>query len=692
MGAALLLLVTGLVAVQPPAPAAALDAAAFDPGYIISDANFYSSSAMSEQEIQNFLDARIGTCLNGQCLNVLKSDIASRNRLVSDSTGMVRCEAFTGGTGLSAATIIYRAQVACGISAKVILVTLQKEQALVTKNSPSKAALDRAMGFACPDTAPCAVDSLGFANQIYKGTLQLKTYKASRFGKQPGSHYIQWHPNAGCGGTTLDIANHATAALYNYTPYQPNRAALNNLGGSGDGCSSYGNRNFWVFYNNWFGSTTGPLSPIGGINDVIASGGGISVRGWTFDYSTQESIIADVWVNGSWVRSLRADLSRPDVAAAYAGSGENSGFASSIALTAGVKNVCIHGINVGPGQHTLLGCRTVTVVGGADPIGDINGLTASTTGANLRGWAFDSDSTSPIKVGLSVDGEFMASHAADQPRPDVKDAFPLQGSNHGYQIAMALEPGQHEVCVTALNVAAGDDTVLGCEYVTVLAPPPPPPPAPTTGTSLPRGDLNSATASATGVTLRGWAFDADTTAPIYADVWVDGRYAATARADQPRPDVKAAFPAQGDNHGFTVTVPLTAGGHRVCVYGINVGPGTHPVIECRNITIASFNPRGDINSVTAGTGTVNLRGWAFDADTPQPIKVDVWIDGRYSATMSADQARPDVKAAFPAQGTNHGFAASVGATPGSRSVCIYGINVGGGAHTLIGCRQVVVPG
>jgi hypothetical protein len=56
----------------------------------------------------------------------------------------------------------------------------------------------------------------------------------------------------------LFIENSATAALYNYTPYQPNQAALNNLYGTGDGCSAYGNRNFWRIFNDWFGSSQTP--------------------------------------------------------------------------------------------------------------------------------------------------------------------------------------------------------------------------------------------------------------------------------------------------------------------------------------------------------------------------------------------------------------------------------------------------
>jgi hypothetical protein len=51
------------------------------------------------------------------------------------------------------------------------------------------------------------------------------------------------------------IQNQATANLYYYTPYQPNAASLRAGYGEGDGCSTYGNRNFYQYFNDWFGST-----------------------------------------------------------------------------------------------------------------------------------------------------------------------------------------------------------------------------------------------------------------------------------------------------------------------------------------------------------------------------------------------------------------------------------------------------
>ncbi len=257
------LLGASALALAPAPEAEALSGSEFMPGLIIADSLFYDSNAMSESEIQQFLVSK------GSGLAWMTFSVSSRGRSISADTGRLKCDSFTGGT-LSAATIIYRAQRSCGISAKVILVTLQKEQGLITKASPTQSALDRAMGYACPDTAPCAPTTLGFGNQVYSGALQLNTYRASAFGRQPGWHTIQYHPNASCGGSSVLIQNHATAALYNYTPYQPNSAALATLYGTGNGCSSYGNRNFWVYYSTWFGSTLGVSEPFPVIPPAVA--------------------------------------------------------------------------------------------------------------------------------------------------------------------------------------------------------------------------------------------------------------------------------------------------------------------------------------------------------------------------------------------------------------------------------------
>lgn len=219
--AALAALAVAVAAVLPSAAQSAQAAESFDPGNIIADQLFYDGSAMTSAQIQTFLDKKVGTCASSDCINILRASVSSRTQNVSGTTGNVICKAFTGGTNLRISEIIYRAQVACGISAKVILVTLQKEQGLVTSTNPSQWNLDHAMGQACPDTAPCDPAYAGIGVQIISGTTQLKTYKAAKFGRQVGTYAIRYSPDASCGSKTVNVRNYGTAALYNYTPYTP---------------------------------------------------------------------------------------------------------------------------------------------------------------------------------------------------------------------------------------------------------------------------------------------------------------------------------------------------------------------------------------------------------------------------------------------------------------------------------------
>ena len=238
------------------APGARLLAAAsigtFDAGNIISDFNFYNSWAMTESEIQAFLDAK---CTGISCLNKSRFDTPTK------TWSWGTCSTYNGGANETAAAIIYKVQRACSISAKVILVTLQKEQGLVTRTSPSAAILQKAMGYGCPDTSDCDANFYGFFNQVFAAARQLAWYS------NPGGSFttikvgqvnaVRYHPNADCGAGNVLIANKATAALYYYTPYQPNAASLAaGYAASPDACASYGNRNFFNYYRDWFGNPT----------------------------------------------------------------------------------------------------------------------------------------------------------------------------------------------------------------------------------------------------------------------------------------------------------------------------------------------------------------------------------------------------------------------------------------------------
>lgn len=272
----------------------------FKPGYIIDDAIFYNANSMTTAQIQTFLNSKNPNCdYNGTqpASDWGRSDIThaklaeyKRNgtngyakdtgfhappykcltKYTQSTPQMGAASGYCGAIGAgtrTAAQIISVVAKACGINPQVLIVLLEKEQSLVTDDWPLNRQLRNATGFACPDTAPCNPAYEGFFYQVYYAARQFKVYKANpnNYNYRAGrSNNIYWHPDlARCGSSSVYIQNQATAALYIYTPYRPNTAALNNLYGTGDSCSSYGNRNFWRIFTDWFGSTT--IQTIGGI-------------------------------------------------------------------------------------------------------------------------------------------------------------------------------------------------------------------------------------------------------------------------------------------------------------------------------------------------------------------------------------------------------------------------------------------
>ncbi len=283
---------------------------------IIDDGSFTDANSMSVEDIQGFLNSKIGTCdiwgtgkaveynYNGTraayaasqgwagppytCLNkyyeVPKTapggDLPANNYSSPDNIPA---------GAKSAAWIIKYAAVRYNISPKVLLVKIATESAgpLTADNWPLFSQYRYAMGSHCPDSGPggsanCDTNYAGFSIQIYTAAELMRSYLdgmdqswwpykrpgggvdraissgtkdvcSNRYGTQ-NSNCVGWNVvQRGCGGTVLNIENKATAALYTYTPYQPNAAALNNMYSTGDNCSAYGNRNFWRVFVDWFG-------------------------------------------------------------------------------------------------------------------------------------------------------------------------------------------------------------------------------------------------------------------------------------------------------------------------------------------------------------------------------------------------------------------------------------------------------
>lgn len=102
------------------------------------------------------------------------------------------------------------------------------------------------------------------------------------------------------------------------------------------------------------------------------------------------------------------------------------------------------------------------------------------------------------------------------------------------------------------------------------------------------------------------------------------------------------------------------------------------------------------NFLTGRFDRLSIQGWAIDPDSTGPVTVRVYTGPIWPAplvaTVVADKPRPDVGAAYPPYGNNHGFSTLV-PWPGSSSatVCLTGVNISTGQDREIGCKTVAVP-
>lgn len=183
----------------------------FDPGFIISDADLYRTGTMTVEQIQAFLDEHYG---------VLKTHVEA------DIDGHIK----------TAAMIIHDAAERHSVNPQALIVLLQKEQGLITDDTPKETQLHWATGYAvcddCDVNHPFVQRFKGFAKQVDS---------AAEFMLEVPKRLEDFHFNFGetytINGEEVYIQNAATAMMYNYTPH------------------IQGNRIFYQLWNSWFASS-----------------------------------------------------------------------------------------------------------------------------------------------------------------------------------------------------------------------------------------------------------------------------------------------------------------------------------------------------------------------------------------------------------------------------------------------------
>ncbi|MGY1807339.1 serine hydrolase [Blastococcus sp. SYSU D00669] len=214
------------------------------------------------------------------------------------------------------------------------------------------------------------------------------------------------------------------------------------------------------------------LSPIGNFEAATAVGlRGMQVSGWTADLEDPTAPTDVVLsVDGTPAATVPAGGSRPDVGAAFPGTGSGHGFSTVLGMAwPGRHVVCATAVNVPGtgGRNTSLGCRVVT--GPTTLLGSFDVAAGGSGTARVTGWAVDAlVPAPPVSVHVYADGRFAGAFRADTARPDVGAVYPEAGGNHGFDASIALAPGSHTLCVFGIYAdSRAANPLFACRTATV---------------------------------------------------------------------------------------------------------------------------------------------------------------------------------------------------------------------------------
>lgn len=421
------------------------------------------------------------------------------------------------------------------------------------------------------------------------------------------------------------------------------------------------------------GAGAGAGSPFGSFDGTaLNSNSNVHVAGWAIDPDTTSPIAIHFYTDGAWAGAATANVSRTDVSGVYPGFGAAHGFSADFAIPFGAQQMCAYAINVSSGGNIQLGCKSL----GGTPVGSLDVVTVTHPGkVTVSGWAADPNDWTRSTVVHVYAGSVWSSIPANQARTDVNTVLGI-GIFHGFSAEVDASGGPIQVCAYGINESGpgGPSLLPSCKSVTVP-------------TGSPYGFIDVVNARVGAIDIAGWVIDPDSANSTPVHVYVDGVGIPLLAAGS-RPDIAAAFPLYGANHGFATSIPVGAGSHQICIYSINgFGAGTNQSMGCRTVATADGNPFGSIDWAGSGFGLIGISGWALDPDSNDPIVIHIYVNG-VGVGMIAGGPRADVAAAF-GHGPDHGFSyVAPRASAAPQTICVFGLNVGSGMNTLIGCRVV----
>ena len=198
--------------------------ASFNSSTLIPDGTFININRLDAGGIQRFLESK-----NSYLKNFSEGGRSAAQIIYDASHGVGDASGSINGITINRSTGT--------VNPQVLLVTLQKEQSLISKTTRDDNALNKAMGYACPDSGGCNSRYAGFTKQVENAAWQFR-YNYERAQGHGYSDYqvgqsfcFDDYNGTHCG----KFNNRATSSLYRYTPHVYN-----------------GNYNFWnLFFNTY---------------------------------------------------------------------------------------------------------------------------------------------------------------------------------------------------------------------------------------------------------------------------------------------------------------------------------------------------------------------------------------------------------------------------------------------------------
>jgi cell wall-associated NlpC family hydrolase len=210
----------------------------------------------------------------------------------------------------------------------------------------------------------------------------------------------------------------------------------------------------------------------------------------------------------------------------------------------------------------------------------------------------------------------------------------------------------------------------------------------------PIGAVSKVTATATGLTVTGWAADPDApTENAFVGATIDGRARVTPVPTSVGNAKATAKYGLGATPGFRLTFDVPLGRHTVCVIVRNTGPGIGRLLKCVTTPLgvalsaaqtAAHSPRGAVTSTRVGAATMRVRGWTTDPDwiTHRSVVV-LYVNGAPASTVTTKAyAAPRPAGA----GSLSAFDITVRVSSGAHLGCVWVVNIGLGANTFLGCQ------